>query len=222
MKTEFISIAAHELRTPLTSIHGFSELLLTRKDLKEEEKEECLSYINKQSVNLAFILNDLLDISRLESGRSFLLNKEKCVVGDVFKRLIPYVQGISSKHKLKVVLPGEPLELLVDKEKMEQVLKNLLSNAVKYSQKGGTVCLSAKKRRSAIEISVADQGIGMTPEQVEKIFEKFYRADASDSAIEGTGLGTTIVKNIVEAHGGKVWVESELGKGTTVKFTIPI
>jgi signal transduction histidine kinase len=256
MKTEFISIAAHELRTPLTSIQGFSELLLTRKDLKEEEKEECLSYINKQSVNLASILNDLLDISRLESGRSFLLNKEKCVVGDVFKRLITYVKGMSSKHKLKVVLPGEPLELFVDKEKMEQVLKNLLSNAVKYSQKGGTVCLSAKRisdfgfriselkkdegriethddkpladdsaihtPQSAIEISVADQGIGMTPEQVEKIFEKFYRADVSDSAIEGTGLGTTIVKNIVEAHGGKVWVESELGKGTTVKFTIPI
>jgi signal transduction histidine kinase len=82
--------------------------------------------------------------------------------------------------------------------------------------------LQGHEKQSAIEISVADQGIGMTPEQVEKIFEKFYRADASDSAIEGTGLGTTIVKNIVEAHGGKVWVESELGKGTTVKFTIPI
>ncbi len=105
---------------------------------------------------------------------------------------------------------------------MEQVLKNLLNNTVKYSPDGGTICLSAKKRRSAIEISVADQGVGMTPEQVEKIFKKFYRVDTSDSAIEGAGLGMTIVKHIVEAHGGKVWVESELGKGTTVKFTIPI
>ncbi len=222
MKTEFLSTAAHELRTPLTSILGFSELLLTRKDLKEEEKEESISYINKESVNLAAIVNDLLDISRLESGLSFLLNKEKYVVGDAIKRLIPYVQGISSKHKLKVVLPEEPVELLVDKEKMEQVLKNLLNNAVKYSPDGGTICLSAKMRRSAIEISVADQGIGMTAEQVQKIFDKFYRVDASDSAIEGTGLGMTIVKYIVEAHGGKVWVESELGKGTTVKYTIPI
>jgi signal transduction histidine kinase len=136
MKTEFISTATHKLRTPLTSIQGFSELLLTRKDLKEEEKEEFVSYISKQSVNLAAIVNDLLDISRLESGRSFLLNKEKCVVGDAIKGLIPYVQGMSSKHKLKVVLPEEPVELLADKDKMEQVLKNLLSNAVKYSPEG--------------------------------------------------------------------------------------
>jgi len=236
MKTEFISTAAHELRTPLTSIQGFSELLLTRKDLKEEEKEEFLSYINKQSVNLAAIVNDLLDISRLESGLSFLLNKEKCVVGDAIKRIIPYVQGMSSKHKLEVVLPEEPVELLADKEKMEQVLKNLLSNTVKYSPEGGIICLTAKviaeltdaeenseicTPHSAIEISVADQGMGMTPEQIDNIFEKFYRVDASTSAIEGTGLGMTIVKHIVEAHGGKVWVESELGKGTTVTFRIP-
>jgi signal transduction histidine kinase len=145
MKTEFISTTAtHKLRTPLTSIQGFSELLLTRKDLKEKEKEEFVSYINKQSVNLAGIVNDLLDISRLESGRSFLLNKEKCVVGDAIKGLIPYVQGMSSKHKLKVVLPEEPVELLADKDKVEQVLKNLLSNAVKYSPEGGIVCLTAK------------------------------------------------------------------------------
>jgi len=222
MKTEFLSTAAHELRTPLTSIQGFSELLLTQKDLKEEEKEEFVSYINKQSVNLSTIVNDLLDISRLESGMSFLLNKEKCVIGDTIKQLTPYVQGMSSKHKLKVVLPEEPIELFVDKEKMEQVLKNLLSNAVKYSPDGGTVIFSAKKKRSAIEFSVGDQGIGMTPEQIDNVFEKFYRVDASTSAIEGTGLGMTIVKHIVEAHEGKIWMESELGKGTTVKFTIPI
>jgi len=222
MKTEFISTAAHELRTPLTSIQGFSELLLTRKDLKEEEKEEFISYINKQSVNLATIVNDLLDISRLESGRSFLLNKEKCVVGDAIKRIIPYVQGMSSKHKLKVVLPEEPVELLADKEKMEQVLKNLLSNAVKYSPDGGLIRVTGEISEDHFQVSVEDQGIGMTPEQLERIFEKFYRVDASHSAIEGTGLGMNIVKYIVEAHGGEIWVESELGKGTTVKFVIPI
>ena len=222
MKNEFLSTAAHELRTPITSIQGFSELLLNRKNLQEKEQEEFISYINKQSLNLAAIVNDLLDISRLESGRSFLLNKEKCILGDAFKSLIQYVQGMSSKHTLEVNLPEKPLELLVDKEKMEQVLKNLLSNAVKYSPDGGTICLSVKKMQSTIEISIADQGIGMTPEQVEKIFEKFYRVDVSDSAVEGTGLGMTIVKYIVEAHDGKVRVESRPGKGTTVRFLIPI
>ena len=259
MKTEFISTAAHELRTPLTSIQGFSELLITRDDISEEEKNKFLSYINKQAINLAGIVSDLLNISRIESGRGFALNKVKCMAGEAIKQVIPCFQGISSKHKIELVLPDKPVELLIDKEKMEQGLKNLLSNAIKYSPDGGTICLTAKrisdfgfriaeypiadgrlqnacpveceayssgadlkdKKQAAIEISIADQGIGMTPDQVKQIFDKFYRVDASDSAPEGTGLGMTIVKYIVEAHGGKIWIESKLGKGTTVTFVIP-
>jgi PAS domain S-box-containing protein len=240
MKTEFLSTAAHELRTPLTSIQGFSELLLSRDDLKEEEKEKCLSYINKQSVNLGAIINDLLDISRIESGKGFTLNKVPCNIADIIRDTVPHFQTLSPKHSFEVVLPEESVELMVDKEKMGQVLENLLSNAVKYSPEGGTICLTAKRiaefgvrnadldpkskiqTPKCIEISVADTGIGMTPEQVEKIFDKFYRADASNTAIPGTGLGMNIVKYLVEAHGGKVWVESELGKGTSVKFVIPV
>ncbi len=229
MKTEFLSTVAHELRTPLTSIQGFSEILLTRDGIKEEEKEECLSYINKQSVNLATLINDLLDISRIESGKVFTLNKTPCNIADIIKYTIPYFQTLSPKHSFEVVLPEESVELMVDKEKMGQVLENLLSNAVKYSPEGGSISVSAKRieelegdeKQSAIEISVADTGMGMSPEQVEKIFDKFYRADASNTAIPGTGLGMNIVQCIVETHGGKVWVGSELGKGTTVKFTIP-
>jgi len=244
MKTEFISTAAHELRTPLTSIQGFSEILLMRDDLNPEKKKKYLGYINKQSVALGAIINDLLDISRIESGRSFELNKVPCNAGDAIRQTIPYFAEHYKEHLFEVILPEEPMELYVDKEKMEQVLKNLLSNAVKYSPDGGTICVTAKRisdfgmrnaeltdaeeiseirsPQSAIEISVADQGIGMTPEQVEKVFDKFYRVDASDTAIEGTGLGMTVVKHIVEAHGGTIRIESEFGKGTTVKFTIPI
>ncbi len=238
MKTEFLSTAAHELRTPLTSIQGFSEILITREDLSKEERRRFLSYINKQALGLAMIINDLLDISRIESGRGFALDKVKYDAGDAIKDIIPYFQEISPKHKIEVVLPDKPVELFADKEKMEQVLKNILSNAVKYSPEGGVIRVKGEVVRSAefgvgnsesetdpqsaIEISVADQGIGMTPEQVQKIFDKFYRADASDTAVEGTGLGMTIVKYIVEVHGGKVWVESEPGKGTTVRFTIPV
>ena len=222
MKTEFISTAAHEFRTPLTSIQGFSEILLMREDLKPEEKKKFLTHINNQSVSLANIINDLLDISRIESGLGFSLNKAPCDMADIIRGLVLQFQEQASKYYFEVILPEKPVELKADKEKMEQVLQNLLSNAVKYSPEAATTCLSAKKiSDSAIEISVADQGIGMTHEQVEKIFDKFYRADASDTAIEGTGLGMSIVKYIVEAHGGKVWVESELSKGTTVTFTIP-
>lgn len=222
MKTEFISTAAHELRTPLTSIQGFSEILLMRENLKPEEKKKFLTYINKQAVALAGIVNDLLDISRIESGRGFTLEKVLCNAGDAIKNSLLYFQEQYSNHTFEAILPEKPVSLFVDKEKMEQVLKNLLSNAVKYSPEGGLIRVIGKVSADHYLVSIEDQGLGMTPEQVDKIFDKFYRADASSTAIEGTGLGMTIVMHIVEAHGGKVWVESELGKGTTVRFTIPI
>jgi PAS domain S-box-containing protein len=222
MKTEFLSTASHQLRTPLTSILGFSEILMTRDNIKEKQQKEFISYINKQSVNLANIINDLLDISRIESGIGFTLHKVSCNINEIIREMVKHFQVSEPERQFDIILPKEPLELMVDKDKIGQVLENLLDNAVKYSPGGEAICLTAKKIAEAeIEISVADQGIGMSPEQVEKIFDKFYRADASDSAISGTGLGMSIVKNYVEAHVGKVWVESELGKGTTVTFVIP-
>ncbi len=139
MKTEFISTAAHELRTPLTSIQGFSEILLMREDLKPGEKKKFLSYINKQAVALAKIINDLLDISRIESGRRFALNKEPCDAGSAIRQVIPYFQENYKKHRFEMTLPEKAVPVMVDKEKMEQVLKNLLSNAVKYSPDGGLI-----------------------------------------------------------------------------------
>ncbi|MBT6501762.1 MAG: histidine kinase, partial [Deltaproteobacteria bacterium] len=180
-----------------------------------------LTYINQQSVGLAAIINDLLDISRIESGRGFALNKQPCNVGGAIQEIIPYFREHYTNHQFEVALPEKPVQLNVDKEKMGQVLKNLLSNAAKYSPEGGLIRVGGEIFEDHYRISVQDQGMGMTPEQVDKVFEKFYRVDASNTAIEGTGLGTTVVKHIVEAHGGKVWVESEPGKGTRVTFTIP-
>lgn len=222
MKTEFISTAAHELRTPLTSIQGFSEILLMRKNLKDYEKTRYLNHINKQSINLANIINDLLDISRIESGKSFVLNKEPCLIGDAIKIVADPFITQSKIHKFEIVLPQKPIEIKTDKDKMVQVLKNIISNAIKYSPDGGKIEIKGKVKKNFYEVSVKDEGLGMTPEQVEKVFDKFYRVDATNTAIEGTGLGMSIVKHIVEAHGGKVWVESELGKGTKVMFTLPL
>ena len=139
----------------------------------------------------------------------------------VIEEVIPYFQEISLEHEFEVVLPDEAVEIFVDREKYEQVIKNVLNNAVKYTPDGGMIRVSGEIIEDNFHVSVEDNGIGMTPEQVEKIFDKFYRVDASDSAPEGTGLGMVIVKHIVELHSGKVWVESEFGKGTTVRVTIP-
>lgn len=222
MKTEFISTAAHELRTPLTSIQGFSEILLNQRDLSEDETGEFLAYINDQAKNLTNIVSDLLDITRLESGKSFRLAKEPCNTGDALLQMKGYARGLSSKHEVEIVLPEEPVEMMADKVKMEQVLKNLISNAVKYSPDGGLIRIIGKKFDDYYQVSVEDQGIGMTPEETEKIFDKFYRANPSDTSTWGTGLGMTIVENIVKAHGGDIWVDSNFGKGTTVSFKIPI
>ena len=220
MKTEFISTAAHELRTPLTSIRGFSEVLLRRNDLKKKDKRKFLTYINDQSVNLSNIINDLLDISRIESGMGFSLNKVPCDMAEIIKGIVPQFQDQTSIHRFEMVLP-ESIQLKMDKEKIEQVVQNLLSNAVKYSPEGGVIKISSQLVNGHYQVSIKDQGKGMTSEQAKKIFDKFYRADVSDTAVPGTGLGMSIVKYLVESHNGKVWVESELGKGSTIYFTIP-
>jgi signal transduction histidine kinase len=149
------------------------------------------------------------------------LNKVAINVSDVIRQMVPFFQENAPKHRFEIVLSDQSTYVHADKQKLEQVFKNLLSNAVKYSPQGGLIRLAGKSSDDHYEITVSDQGIGMSHDQVNKIFDKFYRVDASNTAIEGTGLGMTIVKYIVEAHGGKIWVESELGKGTTVRFTIP-
>jgi signal transduction histidine kinase len=221
LKTEFISTAAHEFRTPLTSIQGFSEILLTRDDLSTAERKKFMSYINKQALSLASIVSDLLDVSRIEAETGFALNKTPCKIGEAIHHTVQFFQEQSPKHHFEVVVPEDPDEVFVDKEKMLQVLKNIISNAVKYSPDGGVIRVTIDTAGSFCKVTVEDQGIGMKPEQVAKIFDKFYRVDASDSAVEGTGLGMTIVKHIVEAHGGQIYVESKLGKGTKVTYEIP-
>jgi len=221
MKTEFLSTAAHELRTPLTSIMGFSELLQTRDNIIEEDRKKYLSYINDQSKNLANIINDLLDVSRIESGRGDVLDKEECDIGGIIKQAVQLFQETYAQRKLRITLPEEPVKIVIDGEKIGQVVKNLLSNAVNYSPGDSEIKVLGEVHEDFYQVSVEDSGIGMTPEQVEKIFDKFYRANASDDAPPGTGLGMTIVRDIVEKHEGKVWVESIKGKGTIVRFTIP-
>lgn len=228
MKTEFISTASHELRTPLTSIQGFSEILLLREGFSRDDQKKYLGYIHHQAEAMSRIVNDLLNISLIESGQSIGLDKTGGNISDLVLPVVASFEELSPQHRFDVVLASEPSMWVVDREKIEQVLKNLISNAIKYAPDGGPIRLRGQGHYDAqssmrfYQISVEDQGIGMSPDQVERMFDKFYRANASNTAIAGIGLGMAIVKNIVEAHGGRIWVDSRLGAGTTVSFAIPV
>lgn len=222
IKTDFINTVAHEFRTPLTSIQGFSELLLTNKSLPPVEQKECLEYIYKSSEDLADLVSDMLDIARIEAGMGLSLTFEKNTVSEVLRQVEPLLKAQSSSRYFEISLASEETLLEVDKVKVGHVLQNLISNAVKFSEKKTLIQITGAIVGNKYRISVVDQGRGMSHEQVAKVFNKFYRVDVSDTAVEGVGLGMNIVKHIVETHGGKIWVESELDKGTSVNFTLPL
>lgn len=229
MKTDFLSTAAHELRTPLTTIRGFSELLLTQsKDIEENEKTTFMQYINEQSVVLAKLINDLLDISRIESGIGFVMNWDQQDILPLLKSCLIQFQQTSKTHQFQLNLPDQPVSFIFDKEKIQQVILNILSNAVKYSPDGGLITITGEITENSFQVTVTDPGIGMTPDQLERVFDKFYRADDT-SPIKGTGLGMSIVKKIIEKHKGGIRVKSNRGHanftcppGTSVIFTLPL
>jgi PAS domain S-box-containing protein len=223
LKSEFVSMAAHELRTPLTSILGFSEILLTRQ-LTEERKTRYLTFINQQATALRAILEDLLDLSRLESGQGFEITESLIDLKAIAAETLFVFQESNPQHHYSITGAEAWPPIKGDRAKLAQLLKNLFSNATKYSPDGGEITLTATYRPEygLLHLSLTDQGIGMTPDQVAQVFDRFYRADASNTAIGGTGLGMTISRLIVERHGGKIWLESEYTVGTTVHILFPL
>ncbi|MCD4693324.1 MAG: HAMP domain-containing histidine kinase [Calditrichales bacterium] len=221
IRSNFISALINQLRTPLTSIQGFSEILLYRKNLQNQEKTRFINYINKQAENMAAILSDLQDLSEIESVKIFSLKRERCVINEYIAEMIKPFINQNKNHKFKFSLSETPFDIFIDKKKIATVLKNLISNAVKYSPEGGVIKIQGEIVKYKYQVFVEDEGIGMTPEQAEKAFDKFYRADISNTAIEGTGLGMSVAKLIIEAHGGKIGLKSEYRKGTKVSFTLP-
>ncbi|PLX71508.1 MAG: hypothetical protein C0614_14340, partial [Desulfuromonas sp.] len=223
LKDEFISIAAHELRTPMTAILGYTELILDQlSDLDETMLREFLGIIHERSNTLSVIIADMLDLSRVQSGRLISLDMS---VGDfsglLRQSVVPYrIEG--ARHIFLVKVNGRVRPSIFDQNKMAQVLDNLLSNSVKFSPAGGTIRVQGDFGDDQVTVSVTDQGIGMTSEQCVRIFDKFYRADCSNTAISGLGLGMSLVKAIVEAHGGRIWVDSKVGVGTSACFSLPL
>ncbi len=222
LKSEFVSTAAHELRTPLSTILGFSELILDDENLSGDELREYISIVHQKAEGLAQIVNDLLDISRIESGEGLQLDYSGCSLRQLCEDALLGFRVYRDRNSFELVLPDDEILLKVDRFAMAQVMENILSNAVKYSAPGSVIRCEGGVTGSGCHVKISDQGIGIGQEQLERVFDKFYRADASNTAIPGTGLGMTIVKHIVEAHGGRVWIQSRLGQGTTVHFTLPL
>lgn len=222
MKSEFVSTAAHELRSPLATIMGYADLLLNGPELGREQACDYLKLILSRSEHLAHIVSDLLDISRIEAGEGLKLAFTQCRL-EAFCREAAWVhEDVSDRHPIEFDLPDGDVVIEGDSYAITQILENLLSNAIKYSPQGGTIRIGLRQEGEFCELSIADQGIGMTPEQVSHVFEKFYRANTSNTGIPGTGLGMTIVKYLVDAHRGRITIDSTPGRGTKVRIHLPV
>ena len=222
MKSEFISTAAHELRTPLTSIRGYSEIMLSMDAFSAEDQKKFLSYINRKSIHMGAIIDDMFHIAQMESAQAPILNKASHKLDDFIRTTVSFFQQKFSEFRFEITRLPNDSNVIMDREKIEQVFSRLVDNAVKFSPDGGVIKIAVQPAEEHLAFSIQDQGIGIPSNSLEKVFDKFYRLDASNTALEGTGLGLTLVKYFVEAHGGRVWLESEPGKGTTVNFTIPV
>jgi len=224
-KTEFLANMSHELRTPLNSIIGFSEILhdLTFGPLNEKQLKYITNVLTSGN-HLLTLINDILDLSKVEAGKMELVYNE-FVVSTVINEIKTLVISIASKKNIMInVITYEKLITIhADGGKFKQILFNLMSNAIKFSPNGGSVTIDAKCINDMVQIAITDTGIGISKEDQKKLFQPFVQVDASTSRqFEGTGLGLALVKRFVGLHGGKVWIESEPGKGSTFTFTIPI
>jgi PAS domain S-box-containing protein len=225
MKTEFVSQVSHELRTPLTAIKGFTDLMLDG-DAGElsDEQSEYLAIVKSNADRLVALINDLLDVSRIEAGR-IQLKPEAVDVGGVLGSVLATMRPLADAKRQRMTLSVEDglPQAWADRDRLVQVATNLVSNAHKYTQEGGSIDVSAARAGDFVNVAVRDDGMGIAAEDVARLFSRFFRVDSSlTREIGGTGLGLSIVKSIVELQGGAVTVDSEPGVGSTFAFTVPI
>jgi signal transduction histidine kinase len=225
MKSEFLSTAAHELRSPMASIFGFTELLLMQKN-DVAAQQESLEIIYKQSKLMAQILDELLDLARIEARRGKDFNYTRVCVQELAADLIKAFQPPEGRRAPVLVAPTQQVFVMADVGKLRQAILNVVVNAYKFSSAAGDVIIelelhAGENSASTMYVHVTDTGIGMTPEQLTHVCTRFYRADKSGK-VPGTGLGMSIVKEIVELHRGEISIVSSLGKGTRVTLRLPV
>lgn len=225
-KNQFLGVAAHDLRNPLSGIMGFSEFLLQEQDLSREEQQEFLQIIHQSSQFMLQLVNDLLSYTALESGNMMMkLRLEKTDLVTQIQHNIQVNRVIAQPKGIKISFNHDPdlPPVLIDASKIKQVLNNLLSNAIKYSYPNSQIAVTLKREGLQLVIAVQDEGQGIPADELDKLFKPFQKTSVQSTAgEESTGLGLAIVKNIVQGHQGRIWVTSEVGKGSTFYIALPI
>jgi signal transduction histidine kinase len=223
LKAELISTLAHEMRTPLTSIKGYSTALLMEEvTFDPETQREFLQFIDEECDVLQTLIHDLLESSIIDAGL-LRLEPQPVQLPRLAKSVTDDIARRTQIHRFFLDFPEHFPILDADPDRMVQVLRNLLDNAVKYSPEGGLIVVRGEVRDGEVVVSVADQGVGLTPEHLNRLFEKFFRAKSSlGRHVVGSGLGLPISRTIVESHGGRIWAESQVGQGTTLFFALPL
>ena len=231
MKSRLVSVVSHELRTPLTYIKGYAELLSQEQDVSGEERQLFLGIINQEADRLTSLINDFLDIARIESGR-VQWRDEHVAIGEVVGTCATTMRVLAERkgQRLELQIPPDLPPAWCNRERVSQVIPNLFCNAIKFTPEDGSIevtvgaCGESDDGNTAKEIlvEVSDTGIGISPEDHEKIFDRFGQVGGGEGTHGGTGLGLAITKEIIERHGGTIWVTSSLGQGSTFAFTLPL
>jgi len=224
MKTEFVSIASHQLKTPLSEINWELELLVSKfSEGLNEKQEELLKNIGNSNLRMIRMVNDLLDVARIDQGRLPLVKEELDII-EIIEEVIANNKNLASSHNVHINIRnyGSVPKIIGDRRRMVVVLDNLLSNSIKYTKNKGNVDVAITPEKDRIVVCVKDEGVGIPKKQQKNVFHKFFRSDnAIKNQTEGTGLGLYIAKNVIVQSGGQMWFDSEENKGSTFCFALP-
>jgi signal transduction histidine kinase len=222
MRSAFVATVSHELRSPLTAIVGYTDTLLSAGPWDAETQREFLEIIAQSAGKLTGLVDNLLDAAKVEAG-VLQLDREPVRIERIAEQVLAHRRLIAANHQLRLEVEPDLPVAEADPIRVEQVLANLVDNAIKYAPDGGPITVRIRKADHELRVEVADEGVGVTPEQAERLFERFYRADSSvRRTTRGVGLGLFICRSLVEAHNGRIGVDSQPGRGSTFWFTLPM
>ena len=221
MRSALVATVSHELRSPLTAIAGYTDTLLNSGPWDNDTEHQFLEIVAQSASKLSALVDNLLDAAKVEAG-VLHVEPEPIRLERIIQQVVTQRRALTPQHALHVDIQADLPLANADPVRVEQVLANLVDNAIKYSPAGGSISISARQSGADLVVSVSDRGVGLTAEQVERLFERFYRAEGAHTrAARGVGLGLFICRSLVEAHGGRIWVESSPGSGSTFRFTLP-
>lgn len=221
LKSEFLAMVSHELRTPLTAAKGFVDTVLLHWDrLDDDKRRELLRRASGNANELTRLISQLLDFARIDANR-IEIRPLPCNVRELVDRVVTDLSPVTAERTISVTV-AENVRAMTDPDAFNHVLVNLITNANKFSPVGSTIHISAERKSDEIVVSVRDEGVGIAPDEIEKVFERFYQSERTNMSRKGTGIGLAIVRRFIEQQGGRIWVESTLGEGSTFHFTLAV